>query len=75
MFLKISQNLQENICAKVSFLIRLQAEAFNFIKKRNLSRLFFCEFREIFRNTFFFSEYLWATASNYINDKSNVNIT
>ena len=74
MFLKISQNLQENTCAKVSFLTRLQAEAFNFIKKKK-SGLFFCEFCEIFRNTFFFSEHLWVTASNYINDKSNVNIT
>ena len=33
-FLEISQNSQENICARVSFLIKLQAEACNPIKKR-----------------------------------------
>ena len=32
-FLKILQNLQENIFAIASFLIKLQAEAYNFIKK------------------------------------------
>ena len=30
-FLQISQNSQENSCVKVSFLIKLQAEAWNFI--------------------------------------------
>ena len=34
MFLEISQNSQENTCARVSFLIRLQA-GLNFIKKRD----------------------------------------
>ena len=32
-FLQISQNSQENTCATVSFLIKLQAWAYNFIKK------------------------------------------
>ena len=32
-FLDISQNLQENTCAKVSFLIKLEVSACNFIKK------------------------------------------
>ena len=31
-FLKISQNLQENTCARVSFLIKLQAFPINFVK-------------------------------------------
>ena len=31
--LEISQNTQENTCARVSFLIKLQAEACNVIKK------------------------------------------
>ena len=31
--IKISENLLENTCARVSFLIKLQAEACNFIKK------------------------------------------
>ena len=46
----MSQNSQENACARVSFLIKLQAEACNFK---------FCEF---FKNTFF-TEHIWATAS------------
>ena len=29
-FLKISQNLQENTCVRVSFLSKLQAEAFSY---------------------------------------------
>ena len=49
MFLEISQNSQENTCARVSFLTKLQAWG--------------CEFCKISKNTFFFTEYLWATAS------------
>ena len=49
MFLKISQNSQENICARVSFLIKLQV----FIKKETLAKVVSCEFCEIFTNTFF----------------------
>ena len=41
-FLEISQNSQENTCARVSFLIKLQAEA----------QVFSCEFCEISENTF-----------------------
>ena len=61
-FLKISQNLQENTCARVSFLIKLQASVCHFIKKETLALLFSCEFFEISKNTFF-REHLWATAS------------
>ena len=32
-FLEISQNSQENACARVSFLIKLQVWVCNFIKK------------------------------------------
>ena len=32
-FLKISKNSQENTCSRISFLIKLQTEAGNFIKK------------------------------------------
>ena len=52
-FLQILQNLQENTCAKVSFLIKLQAEECNFIKKTTLAQEFSCEFCEIYENTFF----------------------
>ena len=48
-FLEISQNSQENTCARVSFLIKLQA---NFIKKEALAKVFSYEFWEISKNTF-----------------------
>ena len=61
-FLKNSQNSQENTCAKVSFLIKLQVflaglfliklQAF-FLKKQTLAQVFSCEFCYIFKNTFF----------------------
>ena len=53
-FLEISQNAQENTCARVSFLIKLQAGACNFIKKEILAQVFSCEFCEISKNTFFY---------------------
>ena len=56
-FSEISQNSQENTCARVSFLIKLQA-----FKKEALAQVFSCEFCEISKNTFF-TEHLWATAS------------
>ena len=34
------------------------AEAYNFIKKETLTQVFSCEFFEIFKNTFFFTEHL-----------------
>ena len=70
MSLKVSQNSQENTCAKVSFLIKLHALGYNFIKKETLAQtcnfiekealaqVFSCEFYEIFRKIFF-SEHLW----------------
>ena len=61
-FLEISQNSQKNTCARVSFLIKLQAETCNFIKKESLAQVFFCELCEISKNTFF-TEHLHATAS------------
>ena len=42
-FLIISQNPQENTCARVSFLMKLQT----------LTQMFFCEFCKISKNTFF----------------------
>ena len=37
--------MQENICVRVSFLIKLQA------KKEALAQVFYCEFCEISKNT------------------------
>ena len=51
-FIEISQNSQENTCARVSFLIKLQASASNFIKKETLAQVFSCEFCKISKNTF-----------------------
>ena len=50
-FLEISENSQENACASVPFLIKLQAQACNFIKKETLAQVFSCEFCKIFKST------------------------
>ena len=49
----MSQNSQENICARVSFLLKVQASAPQLNKKETLAQVFFCELCEIFKNTFF----------------------
>ena len=49
-FLEISQNSQENTCARVPFLIKLQA---TLLKKETLAQVFSCEFCEISKITFF----------------------
>ena len=51
-FLEILQNSQENTCARVSFLIKLQAPACNFIQKETLVQVFSSKFCEISKNTF-----------------------
>ena len=53
-FLKILQHLRENTSARVSFLIKLQAEVCNFIKNETLAQVFSCECCEIFEGTFFY---------------------
>ena len=50
MFLEILQNSQENICARVSFLIKLQA--CNFIKKQALVQVFPVNFAKFLRTPF-----------------------
>ena len=62
MILEILQNLPENTCARVSFLIKLQDWDLNFIKKDNLAHELSSDFCEISKNTFF-KEQLWGTAS------------
>ena len=49
LLLEISKNSQGNICARDSFLIKLQG---NFIKKESLAQLFSCEFCKISKSTF-----------------------
>ena len=60
----ISQNSQENTCARVSFLIKLQVSTCNLIKKETLARLFSCESCEISKNIFFTSGRLLRTISD-----------
>ena len=54
MFIKIPRYSQKNTCARISFLIKLQAEAFNSINKETLVQVFSSEFCEIFKNFFFY---------------------
>ena len=59
----MSQNSQEDTCARVSFLkLQASASACNFTKKETLAQVFSCELREISKNTFF-TEHLSTTAS------------
>ena len=53
-FLKVSQNSQENTSVRVSFLIKLRPEACIFIKKESLAQVFYCEFYKNFKKTFFY---------------------
>ena len=53
MFLEMSQNSQGNSCARDYFLIKLQVEACNFIKKETPTQVFSSEFCEISKNTSF----------------------
>ena len=53
------QNSQEITCARASFLIKLQSQAYNFIKKETLAQMFPCEFCEISKSNFF-TEHLWV---------------
>ena len=55
-FLKLSQNWQENIFVGVSFLIKLQASGF--IKKETETQVFPMNFVKFFMNTFF-KEHVW----------------
>ena len=64
-FLEISQNSQESTCVRVSFLIKLQALACNFIKKETLVLVFSCEFCEISKNPFFYKTHPVAASDYY----------
>ena len=58
-FLEISQNSQENICTRVSFLIKLQAsDPATLLKKRLWHRCFPVSFLKFLRTPFFI-KHLW----------------
>ena len=74
MFLKISQNLQKNTCATVSFLQccwpQPAALLDRFIRTETLAQVFSCKFCEIFNNTIF-TEHLRATVNKQALKQSN----
>ena len=61
-FIKISQNVQENTGARASFLIKLRALARILIEKKTMAQVFSCEFCKTFKNNFS-TKYIRATAS------------
>ena len=64
-FLKIFQKSQKNVCARTSFIIELQAETCNFIKKETLTLVFSCEFWEKLSSYYRCS---FSTATKILND-------
>ena len=63
LFLKISRYSQDDTCVGISFLIK--SHACNFIKKGSQHRYIFCEYREIYKNTYF-EEHLQTAASAFL---------
>ena len=61
-FLKISQNSQENTCSRVPFLISCNPGSCNFIKTGTLVQVFSYEFYEIFKSTFLDKTHLVAAS-------------
>ena len=60
--LEISQNLQENTCARVSFLIKLQAWPATLFLKKTLAQVVSCEFCDVSKNTFSYRTTLVAAS-------------
>ena len=58
-FLKISQNSHENACARVSFLIKLQASSLQLYQKRDSDTGVSLGILQNFKEHLFFSEHLW----------------
>ena len=54
-FLNISQNSQENTCARGSFLIKLQSWNLQLFKREILAQVFSCEFCNYLRTTFLYN--------------------
>ena len=58
--LKILENSQENTCAGIPLLIKLQVSC-NILKKETQAKVFLCEFCETFKGNLS-TESLWVTA-------------
>ena len=65
-FLKISQHSKENICAGISFAIKLQAGGLQLHLKQNLVEVLSCEFCEIFKDIYFANIYEGLPIKNKI---------
>ena len=65
MFFKISQNLQENNCGRVSFSVMLKASCLQLYSKRGSGTIVSCEFCKIFKNIIFI-EHLWWLLLTFI---------
>ena len=61
-FLEILQNSQENNCARLSFLITLQASSLHLYWKRDSTQAFSCEFCKILKNIFSYRTTLLAAS-------------
>ena len=68
---KISQNSQENICARMLLLIEINSADLQLHWKHSLAQVFSCNVCEICRNTFF-AEHDREAASDYGSINSNV---
>ena len=62
--LKVSQNSQENTCARVSCLIKLYTSAYSFVKKETLVQVLSCTFCETCKDVFC-TKHSRATPSRY----------
>ena len=63
------QNSQGNTCVWVSYLVKLQSQTYNFIKKETPRQVFSCEFYEILWNTFFYRTPLVSASENIKKEK------
>ena len=63
--LRISQNLQENTCARVSLLIKSLAWDFQLYEKETPAKVFSCEFCEIFKNIYSEEHLCWLLLNEF----------
>ena len=64
-FLEMSQNSQENTCARV-FFNKVAGLGCNFIEKETLAQMLSCEVCVLFKNTYFYRTTLVAVSARYI---------
>ena len=74
LLLKISQSSQENTCVGVSFSWSCTPEGPQIFLIETLTQVFSCEYREIFKSSYF-EIYLWMTVSDTLNFSSSYQTT